>query len=73
MTKKQRLDKIEEEYEKFLIECFATEETNKIPEVASVGNYLSKNARVAEKEKSTLEDGIKERLAKAEERRAKDV
>jgi hypothetical protein len=72
MTKKERLDKIEEQYENFVIDCFANNKTDKLPEVASIGNYLAKNSKVAEKEKSTLEDEQKIRLKQAEERRSKN-
>ena len=38
MTKQDRLSKIEEYYELQLIKCFENDETNMIPEMASVGS-----------------------------------
>ncbi len=69
MTKAERLSRIEEQYELFIIKCFDNDETERLPEGASVGNYLGKNNKVAEKEKSTLEDEIKKRVKEAEARR----
>ena len=42
-----------------------------LTELSVAVNYLKSNAVVAEKERSTNEDGIKNRVKKAEERRAK--
>ncbi len=72
MTKADRLSKIEEYYELQLIKCFENDETNMIPEMASVGSYLAKNAMVAEKAKSSVEIDIAKRLKEAEKRRGGD-
>ena len=72
MNKKERLDKIEEQYENFVIHCFSNAKTDRLPEVASIGNYLAKNNKVAEKEKSTVADDLRKRLKEAEARRAND-
>ncbi len=73
MTKQDRLSKIEELYEIQLIKCFENDETNMIPEMASVGSYLAKNQMVAEKQKSSLEDDIKDKVKEAERRRLENV
>ena len=72
MNSKERLLKIKEQYELFLIECFETGDTNRIPEGASVGGYLSKNEMTEERTKSTLEDDIKQKQKDAEVRRSID-
>ncbi len=65
MNKKDRLKKIEEQYELFIIDCFDADQTERLPEVASIGSYLAKNQMVAEREKSTVEEEIKKRIKKS--------
>ena len=69
MTKKERLDRIEELTEKLMIEFLEAGETERLADLATPSNYLAKNSKVAEKEKSTIDDDIKKRIEEAEKRR----
>lgn len=69
MTKKERLDKIERLTEELMIKFLESGETERLAELATPSNYLAKNSKVAEKEKSSLEDDIKKRVAEARKRR----
>lgn len=69
MTKKERLDKIEQLTEELMIKFLESGETERLAELATPSNYLAKNSKVAEKEKSSLEDDIKKRVAEAKKRR----
>ena len=73
MNKKDRLKKIEELYELKIIQCCEDDETNMLPELASIGNYLKGNSMVAEKEKSTLEEDIRKKVKDAQKRRDSNV
>jgi len=44
-----------------------------LTELSVAVNYLKSNSVIAEKERSTNEDGIRKRVQKAEERRAKNM
>lgn len=72
MTKKERLDRIEELTEKLMIEFLEAGETERLADLATPSNYLAKNSKVAEKEKSTIDDEIQRKLKEAERRRAGD-
>ena len=69
MTKKERLDKIEQLTEELMIKFLEAGETERLADLATPSNYLAKNSKVAEKEKSSLEDDIKKRVAEAKKRR----
>ena len=69
MTKKERLDLIEKLTEEKMIEFLQSGETERLPELATPSNYLAKNSKVLEKEKSTVEDDIKQRVEEAKKRR----
>ena len=73
MTKKERLDRIEELTEKLMIRFLEAGETERLADLATPSNYLAKNSKVAEKEKSTINDEIKERVEKAKARRKGEV
>jgi hypothetical protein len=73
MTKKERLDKIEQLTEELMIEFLESGATERLAELATPSNYLAKNSKVAEKEKSTINDEIKERVEAAKARRKKIV
>lgn len=69
MTKKERLDRIEQLTEEYMIKFLENGDTHKLADLATPSNYLAKNSKVAEKEKSSLEDDIKKRVAEAKKRR----
>ena len=70
MTKKERLDKIEQLTEELMIQFLEAGATERLADLATPSNYLSKNSKVAEKEKSTVDDDIKKRAIEAKKRRA---
>jgi len=69
MTKKERLDKIEKLTEELMIKFLENGETERLAELATPSNYLAKNSKVAEKEKSTVDEEIKQRVKAAKARR----
>jgi len=69
MTKKERLDKIERLTEELMIQFLESGETERLPELATCSNYLAKNSKVLEKEKSTVDDEIRKKVEEAEKRR----
>lgn len=71
MTKQEDLDKLDELIRKKMIECLQDDTTEELPALNTVVSYLAKNNVVSEKAVSTEEDDIKNRLAKAQERRNK--
>ena len=74
MTKEEKQNKLNKLDELLLDKMLKIMEDGNIadlPDLASASNYLAKNQMVAEKEKSTIEDDIKKRQKKAEDRRAK--
>ncbi len=72
MTKKEKQDKLNQ-LDKLLldkmIKIMEDGNTEALPELASASNYLAKNQMVSEKEKSTLEDDIKDKVKEANKRR----
>ena len=73
MTKKERLDRIEELTEKLMIKFLEAGETERLADLATPSNYLAKNSKVAEREKSTVEDEVKKRAELAKKRRKNEV
>ena len=75
MTKDEKEDKLKQLDENVLNLLIKNTgengDSSLLTELSVAVNYLKSNAVVAEKERSTSEDGIKNRVKKAEERRAK--
>ena len=71
MAKQDDLDKLDELVRRKMIECLQDDTTNELPALNTVVSYLAKNNVISEKAVSTEEDDIKNRLAKAQERRKK--
>lgn len=69
MTKKQRLDTIEELVEIKMIEFLKSGETERLTELATPANYVAKNNRIEEKQRGSLEEDIQKRIKEAEKRR----
>lgn len=72
MTKKQRLDQIEKLVEENMIRFLESGETERLAELATPANYVAKNNRIEEKQRSSIEDDIQQRIKEAEERRKKN-
>lgn len=71
MTKKERLDKIEQLVEEQMIKFLESGETERLTELATPANYVAKNNRVEEKQRGSIEEDIQKRIKEAEERRKK--
>ena len=70
--KEEKLKQLDENVLNLLIKNTGENgDSSLLTELSVAVNYLKSNAVVAEKERSTSEDGIKNRVKKAEERRAK--
>lgn len=69
MTKKERLDRIEQLTEEYMIKFLESGETERLADLATPSNYLAKNSKVADKEKSSIDDEIKQRAREAKKRR----
>jgi hypothetical protein len=68
--KANKLNRLDEMLLNKMIEIMDSGNTEMLPELASVSNYLAKNQMVAEKEKSSIEEDNKKRVKEAEKRRA---
>ena len=72
--KDRKLKQLDEQVLDLLIKHTGVDGDTSLLTELSVGvNYLKSNAVVSEKERSTNEDGIRKRVQKAEERRAKNM
>ncbi len=69
MSKKEDLETIDTEVRKFILNSFKNRDTERLIEINPVINYLAKNNAVEDKAKSTVEEDIEARLAKAKKRR----
>lgn len=69
MTKKEKLEKLDGLLIDKLITIMGTNDTSQLSDLATVSNYLAKNNKVEEKEKSSLEDDIKKKVKDAKDRR----
>lgn len=67
--KKNKLNELDEALLNRMIELMKSGETNLLPELATVSNYLAKNNMVEEKERSSVDDEVKNRVAEARKRR----
>lgn len=69
MTKKEKLEKLDNALADAMLDIMESKEYDRLPDLATLSNYLAKNNRVEEKEKSSLEDDIKDKVEKAKKRR----
>jgi hypothetical protein len=72
MNKKEKLDLLDNKLADAFLRIMESGEYDRLPDLATLSNYLSKNNRIEEKPKSTVEDEIKKRVKEAEARRAND-
>ncbi len=74
MTKKEKLDRLDELLLNKLIDIMEAEDDEQLEGLSNLTvpmNYLKNNSTVSEKGKSTIEEDTKKRLAEAKKRRAK--
>jgi hypothetical protein len=68
-TKQDMLDTLDEQLLSAMIKMMDSEEYDSLPQLATISNYLAKNNKVQEKERSSVDDEIKKRLEEAKKRR----
>ena len=71
MTKREKLEKLDEALLDKMLNIMEAEETDTemLKDLTPVINYLRNNQMVAEKPKSTVEEDIQQRIKEAEKRR----
>jgi len=69
LSKQDKLAKLDMAVLDRMIELVESEQTELLPELTAVIGYLSKNNLVADKQSSTIEDEIKQRVKEANDRR----
>jgi len=71
MTKKEKLERLDELVLDRMVKLVENGDTNELAELSVAVNYLKSNAVVEEKSRSSVEEDTKARLAEADERRKK--
>ena len=69
MTKKEKLEKLDTQLLDTMLNIMKNKKYEMLSDLATVSNYLAKNNKVQEKEKSSIEDEVKERAEEAKKRR----
>ena len=69
MTKQERLDRLEELFETKLIKLLEEDNLDDINNLSTVGSWLAKNNRVAEKKQSDVVEDFKRKLEQAKKKR----
>lgn len=71
MNKMEKLKKLDDMLLDEMLSIMEEGATERLGDLATLSNYLAKNNQIAEKQKSSLEDEIKDKVSKAQKRRDK--